>query len=739
MNRKKITWNSIQTKLVVFILAILSFAVIIQVTNVFMFGQVIDLSNKSIKQNVQQLTSLQKGVLALSQAEIVLEELMDTEASSSAALAAKETEFIDALSQFDMYFAALKWGSESEAFQKIGDGTLAAAWAKAELQNTTVLEPLDQNSAQLAGQASIYAGGYRTNATKLIETKKRYTTLVQQRKLTELPQTQNEITTYVAKTRTLAKQTRELLQQTVEHKNKIIIADANSTKTLQTTAETVTLVVNLLLLIASSLIAIIFIRRTVMKPLSSLIRVTESFSNAEFSARFTDKRQDEIGMLGEIFNNMADKLSSHTKDLQTDIDKKTSDLRVKMEQIESQNKNLDEAKRAMVNVMEDMQKDEAEINEQRKILDTVIHNIPMGVALTEPSGKAILVNEAGIALLGRGIDPNAKPEDVGKIYQFSKSDGSPYPTDELAYVAAQREGKAVTKDDVVVQHPDGAKITIRATSVPIKNAEGQIVSVISVFEDITKERDIDRMKTEFISLASHQLRTPLSAIKWFSEMLLGGDAGELTAEQKEFTKNISDSTQRMIDLVNGLLNVSRMESGRILVDPKPTDLKELVDTLVMELQVKIKERQQTLIVSVHQDLPKINVDAKLIRQVYMNLLTNAIKYTPKGGEISVFISKKDNDVISQVADNGYGIPKAEQAKMFQKFFRATNIIKIETDGTGLGLYLLKAIVASSQGKLWFESYTKDEAPADKKPGTTFWFSLPMSGMVAKKGEVTLDE
>lgn len=260
-----------------------------------------------------------------------------------------------------------------------------------------------------------------------------------------------------------------------------------------------------------------------------------------------------------------------------------------------------------------------------------------------------------------------------------------------------------------------------------KNKKPDIIK--GTFQDISKEAEVDHMKTEFLSLASHQLRTPLTAIKWLSE-LLSDSASTMNQEQKDILAKIQKSNDHMIELVNSLLNVSRLEQGRITVEPQPTDLIKLLSDVLTETTPSIEKKKQKITTNLPEKPLNISIDPKLIRQVYLNLITNASKYSPDQSNIIITLTTKDKDILFSIADQGLGIPQKEQEKIFKKFFRASNAALRETDGNGLGLYLIKQIVEVSGGKIWFES--------TEGKGSTFYFTLPISGSTIKKGDKSLE-
>jgi len=212
---------------------------------------------------------------------------------------------------------------------------------------------------------------------------------------------------------------------------------------------------------------------------------------------------------------------------------------------------------------------------------------------------------------------------------------------------------------------------------------------------------------------------------------LAGDAGKLNEKQKRFINEIYNSNKRLIILVDALLNISRIELGTFTVDPKLINFSEISKSLLSELGQQITEKKMTIKEDYGSDVPKINADPNMIRIIFQNLITNAIKYTPENGTVEVSIKKKDGNVLIKISDTGYGIPKNQQSRIFEKLFRADNIKNKDTEGTGLGLYLVKAIVENEKGKIWFES--------EENKGTAFYVSFALSGMKKREGFKMLSE
>ena len=236
-------------------------------------------------------------------------------------------------------------------------------------------------------------------------------------------------------------------------------------------------------------------------------------------------------------------------------------------------------------------------------------------------------------------------------------------------------------------------------------------------------RELDKAKDEFISMASHQLRTPLTAIKGYLSMLLEGDAGEIKVSQYDFVNEAFQGANRMVGLINDLLNVSRMETGRFFLEPKEVDMERVVNEEVGQLRKQAKEKGLKLDIIIKGKIPSVWVDETKIRQVVMNFADNAIYYTTSGS-VTVTLEHNKKEIIYKVKDTGIGVPKSQQKNLFTKFYRADNARHVRPDGTGLGIYLAKKVIDDHSGELIFES--------EEGKGSIFGFKLPIKSKLKVK-------
>ncbi|KKT89158.1 MAG: Multi-sensor signal transduction histidine kinase [Parcubacteria group bacterium GW2011_GWC1_45_9] len=285
--------------------------------------------------------------------------------------------------------------------------------------------------------------------------------------------------------------------------------------------------------------------------------------------------------------------------------------------------------------------------------------------------------------------------------------------------------------DLYFEDFNGRRFPVILSSSPIV-LEDKIIGGVIVFRDSTEEKRFEEAESNFIATASHQLRTPLTSMRWFSEMLLLGDVGKLTKKQSHFLERVYQGAERMIKLIGLLLQVARSEAGKIRIEPVLTDIKEAVENLVRDASAKAEEKRQEIEITAEPSpFPKLAVDQEIFSIVVRNLLDNAITYSSKPGKIIISLSKNKDEVEISVKDEGIGIPKKSQEHIFEKFFRADNALAYSPDGWGLSLSLAKYLVEAWGGKIWCVS------EVDK--GAEFLFTIPESGMQVREGWARLNE
>lgn len=344
--------------------------------------------------------------------------------------------------------------------------------------------------------------------------------------------------------------------------------------------------------------------------------------------------------------------------------------------------------------------------------DAIFESIGDGAIALDGSGRIRRINAAALEILGY-----KKSEVLGRwfpdVIVAINSKGEPIAPLERPVTRAFITGKAV--NEKTWYKTPNRRIPVHVTVSPIMQRQRPI-GAIEVFRDITVEHDIDRMKSDFISIASHQLRTPLSAIHTYVHMLSDEFSGKLNLLQKRYVKHITTSAQRMNEIIDTLMSISRIESGVMKAEPVVTDVSELVTRLHSELKSLAKGKKQKFSLSCDPKSIIVSIDPVFFTEICSNLLSNAIHYTPPGGKISVSLQHKNETLFFNVSDTGLGIPKELQKSIFTKFFRAPNAREIETSGSGLGLYLARELAYALGGRVWFSS--------QEGKGTTFYLSVP---------------
>lgn len=363
----------------------------------------------------------------------------------------------------------------------------------------------------------------------------------------------------------------------------------------------------------------------------------------------------------------------------------------------------------------------------------VLFAIGDGLIVTDEVGNIVMVNNSFENLLGWNKD-EAIGQDMGTLIQNQDKIGQITPAEARLHKKAVKDGRSYStpaESTFFYVRKDKSIFPVMITVAPIIK-DNKIIGAVEVFRDITKEKEIDEAKSEFVSLASHQLRTPLSSINWYTEMLLDDNLEGTVEEYKSYLGEIETAANRMSDMINSLLNVSRLELGTFAIEPEVVNILEIAGNVINELKPKIIEKGHKIEGKHNDQLPPIKTDPKLVSMVFQNLISNAVKYTPNNGTIviTMTMSEDGKSVISSVSDNGYGIPEEESKKIFTKMFRASNIMKHDTDGNGLGLYIIRLILNSLGGEIWFET--------EEEKGSTFFFSLPLETAYAEKEGKALD-
>jgi len=445
------------------------------------------------------------------------------------------------------------------------------------------------------------------------------------------------------------------------------------------------------------LIFVWFFARKLSEPIILLESVTNNIRNGIFSMgpvdRKLQKRKDEIGSLSRSFSQMVLELKNSYGNLEQKVNNRTKELQ------------------------EAQSRDEA-----------LLTSIGEGIIATDNYGAVIFMNDSAKKILGLENQNMEKKMLVDVVDMVDEKGNKVEAKDRILNKILADRKRITTSIETPYYYvrANGEKFPAAITATPII-LDDKLLGVINVFRDVTREKELDVTKSEFISIASHQLKTPITILRWHSEALLESKSNPPNKYQKDHLESIHNATMRMIDLTSSLLRVTRIELGRLALNITPIKFSEIISGSISNLEIKIKEKSLKIEEKL-AEIPLVNADKEVFVAIVQNLLTNAIKYSNNDGIITVSLSENKDRVLFSVSDNGLGIPQDFQYRIFEKFSRAPNAIIADPNGNGLGLYIIKQLIELVGGKIWFVS--------EENKGTTFFVDLPK--LWTQKKEATED-
>lgn len=372
--------------------------------------------------------------------------------------------------------------------------------------------------------------------------------------------------------------------------------------------------------------------------------------------------------------------------------------------VKERTKELEKTRLALTNMLEDTEQARRAAEEEKSKSQAIVINLTDGLLFFDEKNNLSLINPRAESFFEL-----KKQEVVGK----NISELITIPTLKPLMKLLGPEIKEVFRKEIKIKE----NLILEVSTSPLIKEKEKMGSLV-ILHDITREKMVERMKTEFVSISAHQLRTPLSAIKWTLRMLLDGDLGKITEEQRGFIEKTYKSNERMITLINDLLNVTRIEEGRYIYKKTTVQIEELILAQINSFRESIKKRKLKVeFKGAKKPIPAVKVDLEKIKLALQNLLHNAIRYNKPGGRVTVSLKYDKKEIEVKIQDTGVGIPKGQQKRVFTKFFRGANVIRMETEGTGLGLFIAKNVIEAHGGKIWFES--------EEGKGSTFYFTLPI--------------